>query len=638
MGPARSRKDRGEGRARDGPEERNAQRMGKDMSGEKTRVAGSGTPKAQGKGRSTWSWVFEFAGERRVGYVLSVVLAVCNVVCLVLPYFVMAQVVRGLFAGTRDFGFYVARLLVMGALWVGAAIFHALSTSSSHKATFHVLGTMRKRACDKLARMPLGDVMARSSGSLKNVLVERIDSVEPTLAHVIPEFTSNLLGPVMVLVYLFVLDWRMALVSLVTVPVGLVCMAGMFKDYDKNNQLSIEKTKALNDVAVEYIGGIEVIKVFGKTKSSYERFVRAAREAANVYVSWMRRCNAFFSAAMSVMPATLVAVLPAGLAFVRAGSLAPETFIMCVVLSLGLVGPVIAVMSYSDDLAALDAIMGEVTSIITAPEQERPALTAKMPEGGTVTLEGVSFGYGDSEVLHGIDLTIREGQTTALVGPSGSGKSTIARLIGGLWDTDAGAIRIGGIDVREISADDLGKLVSYVSQNNYLFMGTVRENIRMGREGATDEDVERVAQAAGCHEFIMGLERGYDTVVGSGGGQLSGGERQRICIARAMLKDAPIVILDEATAYTDPENEAIIEESVGRMVRGKTLIVIAHRLSTIQGADHIVVIDEGRIAQEGTHESLLAQGGLYARMWEAHVSARDGLADGAGAARGGGAA
>ena len=584
------------------------------------------------KPRSTWSWVFEFAGMRKRDYVLSVVFAVCKVICIVAPYVVLAEVIRELFAGTDDFAFYVRDLCIMAVLWVASALFHMLSTTASHKATFYVLGSMRKRACDKLTRMQLGDVKAQSSGGLKNILVERIDSIETTLAHILPEFTSNLLAPVLILAMLLVIDWRIALVSLVTVPLGFICMMGMFKDYDAFNQRCVDKTKVLNDTAVEYINGIEVIKVFGKTQSSYGKFVQAAKEAASSYVDWMARCNVYFSLAMSVMPATLLGVLPVGALFVSGGSLAAGDFVTCIVLSLGLITPVITMLSYMDDIKALNIVMGEVTSIIAAPEQVRPAQTAVAPQGNTVELEDVRFGYGETEVLHGVSLVAREGQMTALVGPSGSGKSTIARLICGLWDVGGGTVRLGGVDVRDISAQDYNALVSFVSQDSYLFNDTVRENIRMGRPGATDAEVEDIAKRAGCHEFILGLENGYDTVVGSGGERLSGGERQRISIARAMLKGAPVVVLDEATAYTDPENEAVIEESVARLVTGKTLIVIAHRLSTIKDADRIVVVDQGAIDEEGTHEELLAHGGLYSRMWQAHMSVKDSLTEGGDAA------
>lgn len=241
----------------------------------------------------------------------------------------------------------------------------------------------------------------------------------------------------------------------------------------------------------------------------------------------------------------------------------------------------------------------------------------------SVVLKNVTFGYKDEEVLHGVNIQIKEGTVNALVGPSGSGKSTIAKLIASLWDVKGGSIKIGGLDIRNLPLEEYNRKVAYVSQDNYLFDDTIRENIRMGNLNATDAQVEEVAKKSGCHDFIMGLKHGYDTVVGSAGGHLSGGERQRISVARAMLKDAPIVILDEATAYTDPENEAVIQSSVARLVQGKTLIVIAHRLSTIADADRIFVVDDGRIVEEGTHRQLLENGNLYSKMWKSHIGVKD---------------
>ena len=267
--------------------------------------------------------------------------------------------------------------------------------------------------------------------------------------------------------------------------------------------------------------------------------------------------------------------------------------------------------------------------ILTAPELSRPKTDTETPHDSTLALHNVHFGYNDTEVLHGIDLTFREGTVNALVGPSGSGKSTIAKLIASFWDVNSGSITVGGADIRHISAAHYHRLVAYVSQDNFLFDSTVRENIRMGRPDATDAEVEQAAKDCGCYEFIMSLENGFDTVVGSGGGHLSGGEKQRICIARAMLKNAPIVILDEATAYTDPENEAIIQESVARLVRGKTLIVIAHRLSTITDADQIAVVNDGRIEAAGTQAELLQSCPLYHSLWDAHIASRDSAEGGA---------
>ena len=266
--------------------------------------------------------------------------------------------------------------------------------------------------------------------------------------------------------------------------------------------------------------------------------------------------------------------------------------------------------------------MGEIDGILNQPELVRPEEKCDLPNLD-ISLENVHFAYDEKEVLKGINLTIPQGKITAFVGPSGSGKSTIAKLIASFWDVTGGLITIGGKSVKEISTDQLNDLISYVSQDNYLFNDTVRNNIRMGKPEASDSEVEQIAKASGCHEFIMNLEHGYETVVGGAGGHLSGGERQRIAIARAMLKNAPIVILDEATSYTDPENEAVIQEAISRLTKGKTLIVIAHRLSTITDADQIVVVKDGTIQAKGTHEKLLKECSLYHTMWTAHMGAKE---------------
>jgi ATP-binding cassette subfamily B protein len=257
----------------------------------------------------------------------------------------------------------------------------------------------------------------------------------------------------------------------------------------------------------------------------------------------------------------------------------------------------------------------------------RPEALEKAFCGGDIVLNDIHFSYDEKEILHGISMTVHKGEFAALVGPSGSGKSTVARLIASLWDVSSGSITLGGVDIRDIPLDDYNDRIAYVSQDNYLFEMTVRENIRLGNQTGTDQEVEEAAKRCGCHEFIMGLENGYDTIVGASGGHLSGGERQRIAIARAMLKNAEIIILDEATAYTDPENEAMIQRSVAKLVEGKTLIVIAHRLSTVKNADRLYVINDGAIEEQGTHEELLAKAGLYSNMWAAHISAKDGEND-----------
>ena len=461
------------------------------------------------------------------------------------------------------------------------------------------------------------------SGALKNIMIERTDAIETTLAHVVPEFTANLLAPFLMFLYLCRIDWRMALLSLATLPLTLLCLMAMFHDYERPFCRTQETTKVLNDTAVEYIGGIEVIKAFGKAESSYARFARAAEENARSFTDWMRASIVPFSLSMTIAPATLLAVLPLGAVFVMQGTLAFHDYVMILILSCGLITPLITALSYSDDIGKATSIFGEIDAVLTLPELSRPAESRAVPNGCEVRLSGVRFGYGDKEVLHGIDLDIPAGKVTALVGPSGSGKSTIAKLVASLWDVGDGSITLGGVDLRELSSEDYNRQVAYVSQDSFLFNTTVRENIRMGRPGASDAEGEAGARDSGCYDFIMELEHGFDTVVGGSGAHLSGGERQRISIARAMMKDAPLLILDEATSYADPENEALIQESVARLACGKTLLVIAHRLSTIVNADQIVVVKSGEIAARGTHAELLRESPLYRKMWEAHSSARD---------------
>ena len=575
------------------------------------------------KKRSAASWILEWAGQKRSAYVWSVVFAAGSVIFKVIPYFMIADVVKMFLDGNREFKAYLVKAVWIALSFILAELLHSISTALSHKATFTVLANIRKACCEKLARVPLGYVKDTSSGTFKNILVERIDSIETTLAHIVPEFTSNLLAPVIILIYFFLTDWRLALWSLVPVVVGLLSYFGMMLDYKPSFERTVQTTKDLNDAAVEYIDGIEVIKAFGKTESSYAKFTKAAMAYADSFISWMKRCSIFHALMMVVTPYTLLTVLPFGAHYVENGTLTIPDFIMCIILSLGIVGPLITVGSYTDDLGKIGVIVGEVVGILEQPELKRPAESTAVPKDHSITLTDVKFGYHDKEILHGVNMELAAGTVNAIVGPSGSGKSTIAKLIASLWDVNSGSIKIGGVDIKQLSLTDFNQKIAYVAQDNYLFNESVRENIRQGNPNATDEQVIEVTKKSGCYDFIMQLENGFDIIVGGAGGHLSGGERQRISIARAMLKDAPIVILDEATAYTDPENEAILQNSIAKLVAGKTLIVIAHRLSTVKDSDQIFVINEGNVEAHGTHEELLASCPLYKEMWNAHISAKD---------------
>lgn len=573
--------------------------------------------------RSASSWLAELAKGRRSEYVLSIIAALLGVACSLIPYFIIIEIITELVNGTAELSQCLILCVWMALCWVLRYVLHSVSTSLSHHATFYVLANTRIRLLDKLASLPLGTVLDRSSGSYKNIIVERVDSIETTLAHLLPEMTSNIVGALAVLALLFVEDWRMGLSMFIVLPLGIICFMSMFSGYNEKFRRTVTSTKALNDTAVEYIGGIDVIKAFGQSKTGYAKFVSAAKEGADCFIDWMRGSLFGQVAGMAIFPSTLLGILPIGCLLYMNGTLSAETFLTVIVLSFGVMQPLITAFSYTDDIAQVTTIVGEVADILSEEDMKRPETAEKLPEDNSVELKNVRFAYRDKEVLHGVSLRIEPGTVNALVGPSGSGKSTIARLIASLWDVKDGSIELGGVDIRTLPLKDCTDRIAYVSQDNYLFDLTVMDNIRMGRKGATDEEVINAAKKCGCHEFIMSLEDGYQTMCGASGGHLSGGERQRISIARAMLKDAPIVILDEATSYTDPENEAVIQSALALLVRGKTLIVIAHRLSTIADADRIIVVNKGQIEAIGTQEELLESCPLYKTMWEAHISVKD---------------
>ncbi len=562
-----------------------------------------------------------FIRPHRSGFALSVVLAIISVASGLVPYFAVAEIVNLLISGEMDFSVYLQWGLIGLIAYFARSVFHGLSTRCSHEATFRVLSEMRRTIAEKLTRVPMGYLTATPSGRLKTTMVERIEQMEVPLAHIIPEMTANLLVPVALVVYLFVLDWRMALASLATIPLGMLCYMAQMKEYPKKYAAVMQANKHMNATTVEYVGGIEVIKAFNQSAASYEKFTDAVRQNTRLMLEWMKSTQGYSALMMTLWPAVLIAVLPVGCLLYQNGSLSASDFITIAILSLGIIGPLVAAIFLTDDFSKIATITGEIAAVLEEPELDRPKAQKKL-EGHDISLQDVHFAYKDVQVLNGVSLDIKAGMRTALVGPSGSGKSTIAKLIASYWDVSSGRITIGGIDVKTLPPEQVMDLIGYVSQDNFLFNVSVRENIRMGRPEATDEDVEAVAKAAGCHDFIMSLAHGYDTIVGGAGGHLSGGERQRVAIARAMMKNAPIVILDEATSYTDPENEAILQESIGRLTRGKTLIVIAHRLSTITEADQIAVVDDGRIVAVGKHAELVQCCPLYAQMWAAHTRSR----------------
>ena len=464
-----------------------------------------------------------------------------------------------------------------------------------------------------------------SIGEIKSMMVDKIENLEPPLAHMIPEGAGHIVLPIVSIAALAVIDWRLALASLVTFPLSFVCMGLTFKISGKNFVKYDESASYMNSTIVEYIEGIEVIKAFGRAGVSYEKYAGAITDFRTFVVKWLASTFATMKLSFALFPSTLIGTLPVALALANGGAITAPQTALAVMLSISMVGSLAKLEVFSENMRQVKFTVENLEEFLEMPELPEPAERAEVAHTD-VELKKVRFSYTGNEkdeVLHGVDLKLPEGSFTALVGPSGGGKSTVAKLIARFWDVTSGSITIGGVNVKDMPLSQLSEYVSFVTQDNFLFACSLLENIRLGNPNATDEEVKAAARAAQCEEFISRLPQGYDTPAGEAGKRLSGGEKQRIAIARMMLKNAPIVILDEATAFTDPENEDKIQQSISALTRGKTLLVIAHRLSTIRNADNIVVLKNGAILAQGTQEELLRSCPLYHDMWQAHIGAKD---------------
>ena len=602
--------------------------------------------------------------KKHIGAIIfSVVVAIIGVACSIVPYFAVASIVTQLINGATDYRIFLPYAGLIFAGFAGALIGHSVSTIGSHNLAFSIIEDTRKRVVEKLSRLSMGTIEEKSSGKWSQFVVETVDKMEKPIAHVIPEVLANVIIPIVIVVIIFILNWKIALANLVTLPLGMLFSMLMMKDYEAKSKRYIEASKKMNAAAVEYIQGIKVIKAFNKSASSYDKFQKAVEDNRDSMLDWYLSVCFAMTAAMEVLPSTLLVVLPVGLYLFMTGGITMPVLIMCVLLSYASYKPLLKAMAYMDTMANVRVVFGEIQSVLDLPELVRQD-TAPAPHGYDVRFENVVFGYGgalcetagiaakdsaagsavngaaskdgaagnaasgaaakdSTKVFNGLNFTAKEGELTAIVGSSGSGKSTIAKLLAGFWNIDSGHITIGGADIGSMSLERNMQLVTYVSQENFLFNKTIRENLKMAKEDATDAEIEAACTKASIHDFIKSLPDGYDTNAGNAGSKFSGGERQRLTIARALLKDSPIVVLDEATAYSDPENEAIIQQSIDNLVKNKTVIMIAHRLSTIVNADKIIVLDKGKIAAEGTHTELLQRSPLYQKMWQSHISSRD---------------
>ena len=559
--------------------------------------------------------LFAFVGERNSKMRISILLAVLGEMFGIVPFLMVALLADELYRGTAT----IQRVLFFSGIAAICQIIKMLltwrSSLMSHKISFTILKNIRETITDRMAKVPMGVMLETPTGTFKNLIVDNVAKLEDSMAHFMPELPSNIAAPWCSILLIFILDWRMGLASLITIPLGVLFFAAMMRGYGPRMENYMRSANDMNSSLVEYVNGIQVIKAFNRSASSYGKYSESVNYFHDSTMEWWSQCWFWNAAARAVLPSTLLGTLPVGAWLYMEGTLSLPVFLISLVVPMGFVAPLMKVSEAMEQVSMIKGNLEQVTAFLKTPELVRPSEPVSLGER-TYQFEDVHFGYKETEVLHGISFQTRPGTMTAIVGPSGSGKSTIAKLMAGFWDVTSGSVRFGGQDIRQIPFEQLMGEISYVAQDNFLFDKSIRENIRMGNPAATDEEVEDAAKAANCHDFIMQLEQGYDTLAGDAGDRLSGGERQRITIARAMLKPSSVVILDEATAYADPENEALIQQAISKLVAGKTLIVVAHRLNTIRNADQILVVANGNIAGRGTQEELLRECPIYQKMWQ----------------------
>lgn len=556
---------------------------------------------------------------------MSVILPVLSVTLGLVPFYCMYEMICLFADDTITAAAIVKWCLLALVAYAMKVLTFSLSTGTSHSMAYTILEGLRLRLADRFLHAPLGNVENHTIGEIKNMMVDKIENLEPPLAHMIPEGAGHLVLPIVSIIALCALDWRLALASLVTFPLSFICMGLTFKISGKNFEKYDKSANYMNSTIVEYIEGIEVIKAFGRAGVSYEKYAGAINDFRTFVVKWLTSTFATMKLSFALFPSMLIGTLPAALALANNGTITVAQAALAVMLSISMVGSLAKLEVFSENMRQVKFTVESLEEFLEMPELPEPAKRADVKHTD-VELKNVHFSYtGDvkDEVLHGIDLKLPEGGFTALVGPSGGGKSTVAKLIARFWDVTDGEITVGGVNIKDMPLSQLSEYVSFVTQDNFLFRCSLLENIRLGDPNATDEEVKAAAKAAQCEEFINKLPQGYNTPAGEAGKRLSGGEKQRIAIARMMLKNAPIVILDEATAFTDPENEDKIQRSIIALTKGKTLLVIAHRLSTIKNADNIVVLKNGKIEAEGRQEELLENCPLYRDMWQAHIGAKN---------------
>ncbi|QUC66041.1 ABC transporter ATP-binding protein [Aristaeella hokkaidonensis] len=565
--------------------------------------------------------VSAYIGEYKKYTVWAAVLMSLGIVAHVIPYYFLYQIIAPLTRGEHiDLGYIMIRVAGVAVCEILFSFLYVQGLSFSHVSAYNTLKNLRVSLQGKLEKQPLGNIQGLGTGRIKKVFTDDIDQIELLLAHAIPEGIANIFIPALIVVLMFIVSWKLGLLSLVPLVVGMISMSMMMKAGMSKMNAYYESAARMNNTIVEYVNGMEVVKVFNKDGESYRKFGDVVRSYRDFTIAWYKVCWPWMAAYSSVLPCLALLILPVGALLVLSGSIALDKLVLVLCMSFAVGPSLLKAMNFAGKFPQLEYKIAELEKLMDHPpvKEGTAGFTGKNRD---ISFEDVHFSYEDTEVLHGVSLSLKQGTTTALVGESGSGKSTLAKLLVHYYDLDSGKIRIGGQDITEMSLEALNDQIAYVSQEQFLFNTTLYENILIGKPDATREQVLEAAHRAQCDEFLQRLPQGIETQAGDGGKQLSGGERQRISLARAILKDAPIIVLDEATAFMDPENEEKLNKAIDEIIRNKTVFVIAHRLSTVRNADRICVMKDGACIAADTHDKLLSGCAEYKKFWDASVSA-----------------
>ena len=580
--------------------------------------------------------VFEYAGSHKKTIHLASFIMLLSVIMGVVPFLFAYQIINPLILG-QNLEFKRLVILLAGILicLVLQALLGGLALNMSHKAAYNTLFGLRTSLQKKMENLPLGAIEEKGTGAIKKMYVDDIGSLEVLLAHSLPEGIANLIVPVMVYIAMFFVDWRLALMSLASIPLSIVAMMIMYSAGMKKMGPYYMASEKMNNTIIEYVNGMEVVKVFNKQTESYQRFSKDVGDYRDYALAWYKTAWPWMALYSAVLPCTIILTLPLGGYFAYMGyvSLSDLILVLCLSLSIGL--PLLKALGFLPTMPQLNYKISALEDALNIEPLKQGENRFKGIDH-TISYDNVTFGYqlskmgenGQPEtyiknVIHNVSFTAKVGEKTAIVGESGSGKSTLAKLLIHYYDVLEGSISIGGQNLQDMSLKALNKEISYVSQDQYLFNTSLLENIRIGNLSATDEEVIEAAKKAQCMEFLDKLPNGIYSLAGEAGKMLSGGERQRISLARAILKNAPIVVLDEATAYADPENEEKMEAAIRELVKGKTLIVIAHKLPAIVDADQILVMNHGRLVANGKHKDLLESSADYRKLWDATIFSKE---------------